>query len=89
MMITLITFNCFCLLKIVALRELARTTSVLIPVLCLAELAPSVLWRIMLPSVDVPAEPPETHSETAEDSLVMRSVHHVELTQTVRSVRGS
>ena len=71
-------------LKIVGPRELAKTTSVLILVLSLAELALSVLLRTMLPSADVPAEPPETHSETAEDSLAMRSVRHVEQTQTVR-----
>lgn len=67
-------------------REPARTTSVLIPALSPVALAQSARWRTMLPSVDVPVEQLETHSETVEDSPVMRFVLHAELTPIVRSV---
>jgi len=70
--------------RTVDLRERAKTTSVLIRVNCPVARGRSALSRTMSPSADVLEEPPEIHSETAEDSLEMKSVLLVEPTLTVR-----
>ena len=58
-------------------RERARTTSVSTPAPSPAAQGQSAQWRTMWPSADVPAEPPEIHSETVDDLPVMRSALRV------------